>query len=151
MGIYQYSDPQTGKSYDFEIAGDVPTDSDFASMAQFLEQERDAFEQEFEEFYGRAPEEVDDGTAIGRGLSRGVQRFKGAFGETIGTIGEETGLGFLENYGEGVEERAQQRLGALSLEQPKAMQSTDVEGVGSAFRYAGEVAVSYTHLRAHET
>ena len=82
MGIYQYSDPQTGKSYDFEIAGDVPTDSDFASMAQFLEQERDAFEQEFEEFYGRAPEEVDDGTAIGRGLSRGVQRFKGAFGET---------------------------------------------------------------------
>ena len=97
------------------------------------------FLKKVEGFYGRAPEEVDDGTAIGRGLSRGVQRFKGAIGETIGTIGEETGLGFLENYGEGVEERAQQRLGALSLEQPKAMQSTDVEGVGSAFRYAGEV------------
>ena len=48
------------------------------------------------------------------------------------------GLGFLK-YGTGVEERAGQQLGRLSLEQPKRLQSSDVDSIGSALTYAGEV------------
>ena len=64
---------------------------------------------------------------IGRGFGRGTQQIKQAVGETIGTLGEQTGLGFLADYGQGVEERAGQELGLLSLTQPERMQSTDVD------------------------
>ena len=139
MGNYQYIDPRTGQGYDFEIAGDIPTDSDFAKMAQVLERDRLRIAAAYEDAFGEPPEEVDDGTAIGRGFARGKKQIKGAVGETLGTIGEKTGLGFLEDYGEGLEERAQQELGELMLEQPERLQSTDVDSVGSALQYAGEV------------
>ena len=139
MGNYQYIDPRTGQGYDFEIAGDIPTDSDFAKMAQVLERDRLRIAAAYEDAFGEPPEEFDDGTAIGRGFARGKKQVKGAIGETLGTIGEKTGLGFLEDYGEGLEERAQQELGELILEQPERLQSTDVDSVGSALQYAGEV------------
>ena len=139
MGNYQYIDPRTGQGYDFEIAGDIPTDSDFAKMAQVLERDRLKIAAAYEDAFGEPPEEFDDGTAIGRGFARGKKQIKGAIGETLGTIGEKTGLGFLEDYGEGLEERAQQELGELILEQPERLQSTDVDSVGSALQYAGEV------------
>ena len=139
MGNYQYIDPRTGQGYNFTIAGEVPSDNEFAKMAQILERDRLEIADAYEEAFGEPPEEFDDGTAIGRGFARGKKQVKGAIGETLGTIGEKTGLGFLEDYGEGLEQRAQQELGELMLEQPERLQSTDVEGVGSALQYAGEV------------
>ena len=139
MGVYRYDDPQTGQGYDLNIVGDTPTDEEFARLAGVLRQDRADFGVRFEERFGEAPEEVDDGTAIGRGYERGKKQIKQAFGETLGTIGEESGLGFLAKYGQGVEERARQELGGLLLEQPARMQSTDVDGFGSALTYAGEV------------
>ena len=139
MGVYKYDDPTTGIGYDLNIAGDVPTDAEFARLAAALEKDRADFITRYEDAFGKPPEEVDDGTAIGRGFARGKKQVKGAIGETIGTIGEQTGLGFLEDYGEGLEQRAQQELGELSLEQPRRLQSTDVDSVGSALQYAGEV------------
>ena len=49
----------------------------------------------------KPPKRLDDGTAIGRGYERGKKQIKQAFGETLGTIGEQSGLGFLANYGQG--------------------------------------------------
>ena len=138
MGIYQYVDPQTGRSYQFEHAGDAPTNEDFAFIRSTLERDRATYAQQFERFTGEEYEEPDDGTAIGRGFARGKKNLKQAFGETLGTIGEETGLGFLANYGQGLEERGRQELGELMLEQPERLQSTDVDSIGSAFRFAGE-------------
>ena len=139
MGVYKYDDPTTGIGYDLNIAGGVPTDAEFAKLAAVLERDRADFITRYEDAFGEPPKEVDDGTAISRGFARGKKQVKGAVGETIGTIGERSGLEFLENYGEGLEERAQQELGELSLEQPKRLQSTDVDSVGSALQYAGEV------------
>lgn len=138
MGIFQYVDSQTGKGYDFTISGENPSDVEFAKIAQILQQDREEDLEAYKATYG-ADLYVDDGTALGRGASRGFQQVKEAVGETIGTIGEQSGLGFLEKYGTGVEDRARQQQGMLSLEQPKRLQSTDVDGFGSALTYAGEV------------
>ena len=138
MGIFQYVDSQTGKGYDFTISGENPSDAEFAKIAQILQRDREEDLKAYEDRYGEELY-VDDGTALGRGGARGFQQVKQAVGETIGTIGEQTGLGFLEKYGTGVEERAGQQLGRLSLEQPKRLQSSDVDSIGSALTYAGEV------------
>ena len=139
MGVYQYVDPQTGQGYNFTIAGDAPSNTEFAQIRQILDTDRAEYSQQYEEFTGKEYEEPDDGTAIGRGFTRGKQQIKQAFGETLGTIGEQAGLGFLAEYGQGVEENARQRLGELMFEQPERMQSTDVEGIMSGLTYAGEV------------
>ena len=138
MGIFQYVDSQTGKGYDFTISGENPSDVEFAKIAQILQKDREEDLKAYKDRYGEELY-VDDGTALGRGGVRGFQQVKQAVGETIGTIGEQTGLGFLEKYGTGVEERAGQQLGRLSLEQPKRLQSSDVDSIGSALTYAGEV------------
>lgn len=139
MGIFNFEDPQTGKLYKFTIAGDAPSNTEFGQITQILNQDRTQIDKEYESAFGEAPEPFDDGTALGRSLARGRKQTKEAFGETIGTIGEQTGLGFLERYGTGVEERGRQERGLLSLVQPERMQSTDVDSIGSALTYAGEV------------
>ena len=139
MGIFTYVDPQTQRSYRFEHAGDAPTDEDYAYIANILQQDRAAYAQKYEQFYGEAAPEYDDGTAFGRGWSRGVQGAKGGIGELLQTMGEKTGADWLASYGTGVEERARQRAGELSLEQPAALGWRDVSGVGSGLTYLGEL------------
>ena len=139
MGVYTYNDAKTGQGYDLNIVGNLPTDEEFARLAARVKQDRSAFLEDYKQQYGTEIE-FEDGTAVGRGYERGKKQVKQAFGETVGTIGEQTGLGFLANYGQGLEERAGQELGALSLEQPERMQSTDVKGFGSGLTYAGEIA-----------
>ena len=139
MGIFNFEDPQTGKLYKFTISGDAPSNTEFGQITQILNQDRTRIDKEYTSVFGEAPEPFDDGTAVGRSLARGRKQMKEAFGETIGTIGEQTGLGFLESYGAGVEERGRQERGLLSLVQPERMQSTDVKDFSSALTYAGEV------------
>jgi len=139
MGVYNYVDQQTGQAYEFTIAGDTPSDTEFARIRQVLETDRSETRARLEERFGEGSvAEFDDGTALGRGFARGKKQFKEAIGETIGTIGEETGIGFLEDYGVGLEERARQELNELMLQQPERMQSTDVEGFGSGLTFIGE-------------
>jgi len=138
MGVVQVPGERSGQLYSVQIDGDVPTNTEYARIANYVRQQEDAFAQRYEQSFGEVLEE-DDGTAIGRGFTRGKQQIKQAFGETLGTIGEQAGLGFLAEYGQGVEENARQRLGELMFEQPERMQSTDVEGIMSGLTYAGEV------------
>ena len=138
MGVYQYDDPVTGKGYDFTISGDAPSDTEFARISQRVKTDRASHQQRVQEFTGKEFE-IDDETAVRRGLRRGYQQIKQAVGETVGTLGEEKDIGFLEDFGLGMEEKARQRLGELAIEQPNRMQSTDVDSVGSALTYAGEV------------
>ena len=138
MGVYNYTDPQTGQSYQFEHAGEAPTNEDFAFIADYVRGQREQYSEKYEDLLGEEFE-PDDGTAVGRGLSRGLQRARSAVGETIGTAGEKTGLGFLENFGEGMEEKGRQSLGRLLADQPERLESTDVDSLGSALTYAGEV------------
>ena len=140
MGVYNYVDQQTGQAYNFNIRGDTPSNTEFARIRQALEEDRKTVRSQLEaEFGADRIAEFDDGTALGRGFARGKKQFKEAIGETLGTIGEQTGLEFLEDYGLGVEENARQELNELLLQQPRRMQSTDVSGLGSGLTYAGEV------------
>ena len=138
MGVYQYDDPITGKGYDFTISGDVPSDTEFARISQQVKKDRASYQQRVQEFTGKEFE-IDDETAVRRGLRRGYQQIKQAIGETVGTIGEQKDIDFLEDFGLGMEEKARQRLGELAIEQPDRMQSTDVDSIDSALTYAGEV------------
>ena len=138
MGVYQYDDPITGKGYDFTISGDVPSDTEFARISQQVKKDRASYQQRVQEFTGEEFE-IDDETAVRRGLRRGYQQIKQAIGETVGTIGEQKDIDFLEDFGLGMEEKARQRLGELAIEQPDRMQSTDVDSIDSALTYAGEV------------
>ena len=99
MGIFQYEDPQTGQFYEFTIAGNAPSNTEFAQISQILNEDRTQTDTEFESAFGEAPKPFDDGTALGRGYERGKKQIKEAVGETIGTLGEQTGLGFLESVG----------------------------------------------------
>ena len=36
MGVYQYIDPQTGRSYNFNHAGDAPSNEEFAEIAKII-------------------------------------------------------------------------------------------------------------------
>ena len=99
MGIFLFDDPQTGKLYEFTIAGDAPSNTEFGKIAQILDQDRIQIDKEYESVFGEAPKPFDDGTALGRGYERGKKQVKQAFGETVGTVGEQTGPGFLERYG----------------------------------------------------
>ena len=138
MGIYSYTDPQTGKSYQFEHAGEAPTNEDFAFIADYVRGEREQYAKKYKDLLG-GDFEPDDGTAFGRGLDRAFENIRSAVGETIGTAGEKTGLGFLENFGLDMEEKGRQNLGQLLADQPERLQSTDVDSIGSALTYAGEV------------
>jgi hypothetical protein len=138
MGVYQYTDPQTQRSYNFNIAGDNPSNEDFVKIRQYLDGERVDYGQKYQSVFGEEFES-DDETAVRGGLRRGYQQIKSAIGETVGTAGEQAGLGFLAQYGQDTEEKARQRLGELLLEQPERLQSTDVDSFGDAFTFAGQV------------
>ena len=138
MGVYNYTDPQTGQSYQFEHAGEAPTNEDFAFIADYVRGQREQYATKYQDLLGEEFE-PDDGTAVGRGLDRAFQNIRSAVGETIGTAGESTGLGFLETFGEDMEEKGRQNLGQLLADQPERLQSTDVDSLGSALTYAGEV------------
>ena len=40
MGIFQYEDPQTGQFYEFTIAGNAPSNTEFAQISQILNEDR---------------------------------------------------------------------------------------------------------------
>ena len=62
MGVYQYDDPKTGQGYDLSIVGDVPTEEEFARLANKIRQDRTAFLEDYEQRFGTEIE-FDDGTA----------------------------------------------------------------------------------------
>ena len=55
MGVYKYDDPTTGIGYDLNIAGDVPTDAEFARLAAALEKDRADFITALRRCFWRTP------------------------------------------------------------------------------------------------
>lgn len=147
MGIIQVPGRISGKTYDVKIKGDTPSDTEQARIRAYLDEQENAYVQNFSQRFGFAPPEPDDGTAIGRGVSRGAANVKSSLGTTVETIGQQTGIAGLAEYGRGMEDAAKQRLFDLSLQQPAPTTRQDVaaaEGffptIGKALTYAGEVA-----------
>lgn len=147
MGIIQVPGRVSGKTYSLRIKGDTPSDTEQARIRAYLDEQEAAFAADYEATLGKPLAEPDDGTAIGRGVSRGAANIKSSLGTTLETIGQQTGIAGLAEYGRGVGDAAKQRLFDLSLQQPAPTTRQDVaaaEGffptIGKALTYAGEVA-----------
>ena len=79
----------------------------------------------------------DDGTAFGRGISRGIDVTQQNLGSAVEGIGSILGLEGLETYGADV---ALANEAELQAAERYATRLKDVEGVGTGLSYTGEIA-----------
>jgi hypothetical protein len=79
----------------------------------------------------------DDGTALGRGISRGIDVTQQNLGSAVEGIGSILGIEGLEKYGADV---ALANEAELQAAERYATRLKDVEGVGTGLSYAGEIA-----------
>ena len=107
-------------------------------IAQALQIEEEKFRRYYESNVGEPLAEPDDGTAIGRGIDRGLASAKNRLGTTQRFIGERTGLDFLKDYGAGVEDQGQYEQFLAQMAQPAPTERQDVKGLMSGLTYAGE-------------
>jgi len=149
MGTVQVPGRVSGKTYNLKIKGDTPSDTERARILSFIEEKENAFIQKYEQEIGTPIPEPEDGTALGRGIARGIPAAKSTLGTTIETIGDKTGIASIADFGRGMEESAAQRQFELALSQPKPITRQDVaatEGffpkIGAGLTYAGELAGS---------
>lgn len=147
MGTIQVPGRLSGRTYTVNIKGDAPSETEQARIRAMVEERESLFAQRYESQIGKPLAAPDDGTAIGRGIARGVPQVKSTLGTTLETVGQQLGLAGLAEYGRGMEQDAARRLFDLSLRQPAPTTREDVaaaEGffptIGKALTFAGELA-----------
>jgi hypothetical protein len=138
MAVIQIPGRVSGKNYSFNIAGDIPTPTEQGRIAQALQIEEEKFRRYYESNVGEPLAEPDDGTAIGRGIDRGLASAKNRLGTAQRFLGERTGLDFLKDYGAGVEDQGQYEQFLAQMAQPAPTERQDVKGLMSGLTYAGE-------------
>ena len=143
MGTYNTAGPYSGKPYSFTISGDVPSDTEYGRISEYLRQFEDEFKTNYESQYGEY-EGYDDGTAIGRAYRRGRAGGASDRGELVESIGQQSGLAGLYDYGSDLEEAGRQRSGELLLEQSTADRDItdfkDVDSLSTGLNYLGNLA-----------
>lgn len=143
MGTYNTAGPYSGKPYSFTISGNVPTDTEYGRISEYLRQFEDEFKTNYESKYGEY-EGYDDGTVIGRAYRRGRAGGASDRGELVESIGQQSGLGGLYDYGSDLEEAGRQRSGELLLEQSTADRDItdfkDVDSLSTGLNYFGNLA-----------
>lgn len=136
MGEYTIPGFLSGKNYRFTIAGDQPSPTEMQRMQGILQRDEMAYKQEFEGTTGRQiPYDPEAGTAISRGLERGIPQFQSALGSAASAAG-------LEGVGEYLKGAAQERQKETLSRDPGVMESADfrnVRGLSSGLTYAGEL------------
>ena len=147
MGTIQVPGRLSGRTYTVNIKGESPSETEQARIRGIVEERESRFAQQYEASLGKPLAEPDDGTALGRGISRGAASAKSMLGTTVETIGDKLGIAGLAEYGRGMEDAAAQRQFQLGLMQPAPTTREDVaaaEGIfptiGKALTYAGEIA-----------
>ena len=137
MSVIFVKDPQTGIDYSVNISGTEPTENEQQQINDFLLSKR---QQAPVAAAAPTPEPTDeDSTALGRGFRRGVEQIQSLAGTALEYAGAGTGLEGVERFGRELEEKSQADLQALMEEEIRTTRQ-DVEGVGSALSFAGELA-----------
>jgi len=137
MSVIFVKDPQTGIDYSVNISGTEPTENEQQQINDFLLSKR---QQAPVAAAAPTPEPTDeDSTAIGRGFRRGIEQIQSLAGTALEYAGAGTGLEGVEQFGRELEEKSQADLQALMEEEIRTTRQ-DVEGVGSALSFAGELA-----------
>ena len=126
----------SGRNYNFTIAGDQPTETELGRMQSILQEQEGAYRAQAEQEFGR-PFELDEqpGTAIGRGLGRGIPNVQRMLGAAAGAIG-------MEGVDDYLTSAATERQLEMLRENPALMEGADfrdVRGLGSALTYTGEL------------
>ena len=135
MGKITINGNVSGKPYTFEIGGEQPTAEDVQFMQSYISQNESQFLQGYQQKYGDFELDEDPGTAIGRGLQRGIPQFQSSLGSALGAVGFEGA----EDYLQGA---ATQRQLDMLGEDPALLEGTDfrdVRGLGSGLTYLGEL------------
>jgi len=136
MGEYTIPGFLSGKNYRFTIAGDQPSPTEMQRMQGILQRDEMAYKQEFEGTTGmQIPYDPEAGTAIGRGLERGIPQFQSALGSAAGAAG-------LEGVSDYLKDAARDRQRATLATNPSVMESSDfrdVRGLSSGLTYVGEL------------
>ncbi len=137
MSVIFVKDPQTGIDYSVNISGTEPTENEQQQINDFIVSKRN---QAPVAAAAPTPEPTDeDSTAIGRGFRRGIEQIGSLAGTALEYAGAGTGLEGVEQFGRELEEKSQADLQALMEEEIRTTRQ-DVEGVGSALSFAGELA-----------
>lgn len=137
MSVIFVKDPQTGIDYSVNISGTEPTENEQQQINDFLLSKR---QQAPVAAAAPTPEPTDeDSTALGRGFRRGIEQIGSLAGTALEYAGAGTGLESVEQFGRELEEKSQADLQALMEEEIRTTRQ-DVEGVGSALSFAGELA-----------
>ena len=137
MSVIFVKDPQTGIDYSVNISGTEPTENEQQQINDFLLSKR---QQAPVAAAAPTPEPTDeDSTALGRGFRRGIEQIQSLAGTALEYAGAGTGLEGVEQFGRELEEKSQADLQALMEEETRTTRQ-DVEGVGSALSFAGELA-----------
>mgnify|MGYP003645707319 CR=1 FL=1 len=137
MSVIFVKDPQTGIDYSVNISGTEPTENEQQQINDFIVSKRN---QAPVAAAAPTPEPTDeDSTAIGRGFRRGIEQIGSLAGTALEYAGAGTGLESVEQFGRELEEKSQADLQALMDEEIRTTRQ-DVEGVGSALSFAGELA-----------
>src|SRR6056297_3235766 len=127
MGKITINGNVSGKPYTFEIGGEQPTAEDVQFMQSYISQNESQFLQDYQQTYGDFELDEDPGTAIGRGLQRGIPQFQSSLGSALGAVGLEGA----EDYLQGA---ATQRQLDMLGEDPALLEGADfrdVRGLGS--------------------
>src|SRR6056300_359599 len=103
MGEVTLPGTLSGRTYRFKIAGDQPTPQELQSMQSILTRDEQQFAAQFEQEVGtELGFREDPGTALGRGLQRGIPQFQSALGSAAEAVG-------LEGVGDYLESAATER------------------------------------------
>ena len=139
MGKFQAPGRMSGRTYNFNIRGDLPTEVERGRIAQHIADSETAFAQQYQETMGQplaAPE--DDGTAIGRGFELGKAGAYSRLGSAAEYLGSGLGIDALRDYGKGMRQSGDTESFLETLRQPAPTELKDVKGLGSALTYLGE-------------
>ena len=127
MAIFQAPGRMSGRTYNFNIRGDVPSETERARIAQYITQQEDLFAKQYEAKLGKplaAPE--DDASAISRGWERGKASAYSQLGSAVEYAGSGVGLESLRDIGAGMRQSGDTESFLESLRQPAETTWQDV-------------------------
>lgn len=138
MGKFQAPGRMSGRTYNFNIRGDSPTEVERGRIAQYIGQQEGIFAQQYQAEIGKPLAAPDDGSAIGRSWKRGKASAYSTFGSALQYAGSGTGLESLRDLGASMRQSGDTEGFLEELRQPAQTDWRDVKDLSSFGTYLGE-------------
>src|SRR5210317_211489 len=136
MALIPVQDPQTGKLYNVQIAGDTPTQQEIAEISEWLATKRQPVQTTTPTTESTPPE--DEPGFFESTAGAGIDQIQALFGSAAEGAGNVTGWDGLRDWGREVNEANEAEYAEKTQNR---QQLEDVGGVGDFARFAGESVV----------